>query len=277
MSADSTPISASPYVTELDGRPATAADLAPLAFAGYAHFTAAQVRDRRIRGLDLHLERLRAASLTLFGRAVPDEEVRGRLRTALAAGPADVSVTVTVYSPEGEFTARAHPSAAPRLLVRTGPPATGPEGPLALALVPHERVLPEVKHVGEIAKTLLLRRAVADGFDDAAFLDGEGRLSEATIWNLVFWDGTSVLWPQAAMLTGTTMSAVRRRLTALGVPQRTTPITPSDLPALAGAAVMNSWTPGIPVHRLGPVTLPPAPDFLRLLHDAYETEAWVAP
>ncbi|GAA3392314.1 aminotransferase class IV family protein [Streptomyces roseoviridis] len=276
MSADSPP-TPSPYVAELDGRPATAADLAPLAFAGYAHFTAAQVRGGRIRGLDLHLERLRGASLTLFGRAVPDEEVRGRLRAALAAGPADVSVTVTVHSPEGEFTARAHPCAAPRLLVRTGPPATGPEGPLALAVVPHERVLPEVKHVGEVAKTLLLRRAVADGFDDAAFLDGEGRLSEATIWNLVFWDGTSVLWPEAAMLTGTTMSAVRRRLAALGVPQRTAPITPAALPALAGAAVMNSWTPGIPVHRLGPASLPPAPDFLRLLHRAYETEAWVAP
>lgn len=36
-------------------RPATATDLAPLAFAGYAHFTAMQVRGGGVRGLDLHL------------------------------------------------------------------------------------------------------------------------------------------------------------------------------------------------------------------------------
>ncbi len=89
----------SPYVTHLDGRPPTAADLAALAFAGHAHFTAAQVRDGRFRGLDLHLERLRSASVELFGRALPEELVRSRLRTALRDGPADLSLTATVYSP----------------------------------------------------------------------------------------------------------------------------------------------------------------------------------
>ncbi|MFJ7064612.1 aminotransferase class IV family protein [Streptomyces sp. NPDC101115] len=262
---------------QLDGRPATADDLAALAFAGHAHFTAAQVRDGRIRGLDLHLERLHDASLTLFDRALPDALVRERLRAVLADGPGDLSLTVTVYSPDGEFAPVSHPAPAPRLLVRTGPPASGPEAPLALATVPHERFLPSVKHVGETAKTHLLRRAVAEGFDDAAFLDRRGRLSEATIWNLAFWDGTSVVWPEAAVLAGTTMGVVRRRLTALGAPQRTAPVTPADLPGLAGAAVMNSWTPGIPVHRLGPTSLPTPPDFLELLHRAYASESPVVP
>lgn len=50
-----------------------------------------------------------------------------------------------------------------------------------------------MKHIGEVAKTYLLRQAVAQGFDDAAFVDRRGRLSEATIWNLAFWDGAAVV------------------------------------------------------------------------------------
>ncbi|MFJ9108642.1 aminotransferase class IV family protein [Streptomyces sp. NPDC102283] len=264
----------SPYVVQVNGRTATTGDLAPLAFAGHAHFTAVQVRGGRARGLDLHLERLRAASTELFGRALPEDVVRSRLRRALRDGPADLSLTAAVYSPAGEFTAA---DADPALLVRTGPASSGPAGPLALAALRHDRYLPHIKHVGEPAKTRLLREAAADGFDDAAFLDGEGRFSEATIWNLAFWDGESVLWPRAGLLAGTTMGIVRRQLGRLGIGQRTVAITPEDLPALAGAVVMNSWTPGVAVHRIGAVELPSAPPFLELLHRAYEVEPLTAP
>ncbi|GGT30269.1 aminotransferase class IV family protein [Streptomyces purpureus] len=259
-----------------NGRAATAGDLAPLAFAGYAHFTAMQIRDGRVRGLDLHLRRLRRASAELFGRALPDELVLTRLRQALQDGPADLSLTATVYTPSGEFTV-ADPDEEPELLIRTAAPSTGPEGPLTLATVTYERVLPTVKHVGEVAKTYFLRDAVAQGFDDAAFVDRRGRLSEATVWNLAFWDGSAVVWPLAEMLEGTTMAVVRRQLDRLGVPQRVQEITPADLPALAGAAVMNSWTPGVAVHRIGTAALPEAPDFLDLLHRAYRAEPLTAP
>ncbi|MBB5781151.1 aminotransferase class IV family protein [Nonomuraea jabiensis] len=262
------------FVAQRNGRPATAEELAPLAFAGYAHFTAMQVRAGRVRGLDLHLERLRRASVELFGRAVPDDRVRSYLRAALRAGPADVSLTATVHSPAGEFTVS---EAEPEVLVRTGPAASGPAGPLALATVEHERFLPAVKHVGEVAKTYVLRQAAGQGFDDAAFVDRRGRLSEGSIWNLAFWDGTAVVWPVADMLVGTTMAAVRRQLDRLGVPQRAREITLADLPALAGAAVMNSWTPGVPVHRIGSVPLPEAEPFVRLLHRAYQAEPPAAP
>ncbi|NSC23444.1 branched-chain amino acid aminotransferase [Streptomyces albus subsp. chlorinus] len=263
------------FVAQYNGRAATAEELTPLAFAGYAHFTAAQVRGGRIRGLDLHLERLRAASVELFGRALPEERVRSLLRSALAAGPADLSLTATVFSRAGEFTA-AH-EGEPDMLVRTGPPASGPREPLALAAVPHERMLPAVKHVGEVAKTYFLRQAVAQRFDDAAFVDRAGRLSEATIWNLAFWDGTAVVWPRAELLTGTTMAVVRRRLEEFGVPQRDEEIRLADLPGLAGAVVMNSWTPGAPVHRIGTASLPAAPDFVELLHRAYKAEPLIVP
>lgn len=263
-------------IVHLDGRPASAQALAPIAFAGYAHFTAMQVRAGRIRGLDLHLSRLRSASMALFGTALSDEQVRSHLRAALQASPAAVSLTATVYSDEGEFTASAT-GAPPRLLIRTGPPSSGPAGPLALDTVEHERTLPGIKHVGEIAKTYYLRRAVEQGFDDAAFVDRQGRLSEATIWNVAFWDGEAVVWPVAEMLTGTTMGIVRRQLDRLGIAQRSREITLADLPAFSGAVVMNSWTPGVPVRRIGSVAFPDAPDFLALLHRAYEAEPALAP
>ncbi|GAA4528900.1 aminotransferase class IV family protein [Amycolatopsis samaneae] len=263
------------FVAHRNGLPATAEDLTPLAFAGYAHFTAMQVRGGGVRGLDLHLERLRTASVELFGAALPDERVRSFLRAAVQAGPADLSLTAVVYSPSGEFTVH-NGEPALDVLVRTRPAAAAPEGPLALAAVPHERTLPGVKHVGEVAKTYFLRQAAAAGFDDAAFLDRAGRLSEATIWNLAFWDGTAVVWPEAAVLGGITMGVLKRQLDRLGVPQRVREVTLADLPDLAGAVVMNSWTPGVPVRRIGEVPLPSAPSFLETLHEAYRAEPLVA-
>ena len=115
------------YVSQVDGQDADAAALAPLAFAGYAHFTALQIRDGRARGLDLHLARLRAGSQALYGQALPDEEVQARLRAAIQAGPPDLSLTATVYSPPANspspVPARARACwSAPRRRP-TGPPA----------------------------------------------------------------------------------------------------------------------------------------------------------
>lgn len=259
------------YSTHLNGREATAAELQPLAFAGFAHFSAMQVRDSRVRGLDLHLERLAAASETLFGRSLPNERVRGYLRAATEAGPSDLSLTVTMFSRMGEFT-RTGAHDDPAVLVRTGPASDGPPGPLRLALAKHERWLPAIKLVGESAKTLLLREAVRDGFDDAAFLDRSGRISEGTIWNLAFWDGDTVVWLEADMLAAITMQIVKRQLAALGVPQRVEPVTLKDVERMHGAAVMNSWTPGVTVIACGTAEIPPAERFISILHRAYARE-----
>lgn len=262
-------------ITQFNGRPAQAADLAPLAFAGFAHFTAMQVRDRRVRGLDLHLTRLREAGSELFGRHLADETILDRIRGALADAPPDVSLTCFVSSRPGEF-ARTDGEVDLDVLIRITDAATPPAGPLSLDVVEHERHLPRVKHVGEVSKTLLLRRANARGFDDAAFTDRSGRLSEATIWNLAFWDGESVIWPRAEVLPGVTMQILARRLDALGVSQRMDEVRAGELDGSLAAAVMNSWSPGIPVVRIGDRPLRHDPEFLRVLHAAYAEEPWDA-
>jgi branched-subunit amino acid aminotransferase/4-amino-4-deoxychorismate lyase len=258
-------------ITQINGRSADTSDLAPLAFAGYAHFTAMQVRDGRVRGLDFHLARLRDASDELFGRHLPDDVLLERLHSALATAPSDVSLTCFVTSRPGEF-APASDSVDLDVLVKITDPAEPPTGPLSLDAVEHERHLPHVKHVGEVSKTLLLRRANARGFDDAAFTDRSGRLSEATIWNLAFWDGKSVIWPRAEVLTGVTMQILDRRLRALGIPQQTRDVRLDELGKHLSAVVMNSWTPGIPIARIGDTVLGQCDEFTRLLRSAHADE-----
>ncbi|MBY8607360.1 aminotransferase class IV family protein [Burkholderia arboris] len=265
-----------PSVAQINGVAATHEALAVLAFAGHAHFTAMQIRDGRVRGLDLHLARLRDASHALFGHALPDERVLAFLRAALDRAPPALSLTATIHATTGEFVAPRDDEALD-VLVRTAAPSSGPAGPLDLALFEHERVLPDIKHVGEVAKTHFLRRAVAQGFDDAAFIDRHGRISEGSIWNVAFWTGDAVVWPVAGMLGGVTMGILRRQLARLGITQHDREVAPADLPSMAGAVVMNSWTPGIAVRRFGTATLPDSSSLAVLLHRAYEQEPPVAP
>lgn len=257
--------------TLLDGRAASAEDLGPLAFAGFAHFTAMQVRGGKVRGLDLHLRRLRSASIEMFGTCHEDRVIEDRIREACAGSPSSLSLTITVFSRTGEFTS-AGAADDPALLVRTFPPFGGPAGPLSLDTVAHERPLAGIKHVGEATKTLYLRQAVKKGYDDAAYFDRQGHVSEGTIWNLVFWDRETVIWPEADMLDGVTQQIVSRQLNRMGVRQVRRALTLKDIANVAAGAVMNSWTPGIAVRAFGKTDIPVDTGLIDLLHHAYQAE-----
>lgn len=259
------------FKTMIDGHDASVGELAPLAFAGFAHFTAMQVRDGRVRGLDLHLDRLRSASEAMFGQAHSDEQILEFLRAAIEEGPSALTLMATVFSRTGEFTP-AGASNDPAILVRTAPASNGPAGPLRLDTVEHERPLPTIKHVGEATKTYFLRKAVEKGFDDAVYVNPHGQISEATIWNMAFWDGQTVIWPRADILSGITMQIVQRQLTGLNISQRQEYLTLESIQQLAGGAVMNSWTPCVPVCTIGSVPLPVSDNLAELLHRSYQME-----
>ena len=259
------------YPAFVNGRLIQDTELAPLAFAGFAHFTALQVRDGCIKGLDLHLQRLRQASLTLFGQALPDQQLLLQLKQVLLQAPADASLMLTMFSPSGEFTAQSR-NDKPHVFIRTAPAHNGPKGPLRLSCVQYQRPLASIKHVGEVAKTYYLHQALAAGFDDAVFIDNKGRISEATIWNIAFWDGEAVIWPKAEQLQGTMMSIVQRQLHQLGIAQRQQEITLADLGRFRGAAVLNSWTPGVAVTAIGQHQFDYAAPFMAALARAYAAE-----
>lgn len=255
-----------------DGATATEADLARVAFAGFAHFTAMQMRDGAVRGLGLHLSRLTAASETMFGTHLQEDVLASHLRRAVAAGPRDASVTMVVAARPGEFEASPH-SPTLETFVRVTEVADPPAGPLALDVVRHERDLPHVKHVGEVGKTLHLRHAQRRGFDDALFVDRHGHASEATIWNVAFFDGARIVWPRAAMLDGVTQQILREQLSLAGVEQTSSHVPVDEIDERWSAAIMNSWSPGIGVSRIGARQLADPSALLRTLHDAFDAAA----
>ena len=55
----------------IDGVPATREDLTHVALVNYGAYTSFRVEDGGVRGLDLHLERLEAGALELFGDRPP--------------------------------------------------------------------------------------------------------------------------------------------------------------------------------------------------------------
>ena len=73
-----------------------------MAVMNYGHFTSMQVRDGRVRGFELHLDRLASSSGVLFGHAVERERVRGLIRHALATR-ASASVRVNLFAASGDL------------------------------------------------------------------------------------------------------------------------------------------------------------------------------
>src|SRR5215831_7064822 len=98
---------------EIDGAIASERQLRAAALSGYGHFTAMQVRDRRVRGLELQLARLDAANRELFGDPLDRAAMAGHIRHALGGEIADASVRVVVL--EG--------ADAPLVMVTVRPPA----------------------------------------------------------------------------------------------------------------------------------------------------------
>ena len=71
-----------------------------VALTNYGHFTSLLVRDRAVQGLDLHLQRLAAATQELFGTPLDLEHVRAWMRDVVAEADGWYSMRVTVFSRE---------------------------------------------------------------------------------------------------------------------------------------------------------------------------------
>lgn len=185
-----------------NGQRATADELAA-ALVNYGHFTSLQVRGGAVQGLDLHLRRLRQGTEALFGSALEGSQVQAWIAAALQAeGVADASVRVTVFSRAFDF--RQPLQAVPvDVLVAVGAPVNLPATPRRVRAVEYQREMPQLKHVGTFGLFQQRRLALLAGFDDALFVDGQGRVSEGTTWNVAFACGDAVVWPQAEALRGT--------------------------------------------------------------------------
>lgn len=231
-------------VAELNGAAADREQLQALALTNYGHFTSMRVEDGRVRGLALHLERLRRDCRALFDADLDTDRVRALVRGALGEC-SPVVVRVTVFDPALEL---GHPGAdaQPDVLVTTRAAGSAQPPPLHLRSVEHRREVPEVKHVGLFGSLRQRRLAQRAGFDDALFTDG-GLISEITTSNIGFVDGDRVVWPGADQLPGVTKQLLD------DLPElvtSTAALTPSEAAGTDAAFATNAAVAVRPVRAL---------------------------
>lgn len=252
---------------EINGRPATAEQLHRPAVHNYGHFTSMQVRDGRVYGFASHLRRLAESSRELFGRPVEADRIRELLHGALRDLPSAVSVRVNVFS----LTADPGEPVGPDVMVSVSSPSSEvSDDPWRVRTVRYERDLPHIKHVGGFGLHHQRVLAHAAGYDDPLFVDRRGRISEGAIWNVGFWDGESVIWPEAEMLPGVTMRVLASGLEESGVPSVRRPVTVEELPTFRAAFATYSICPGQPLAAIDDVVLPGDDRLPELLAEAWK-------
>ncbi|GGK09334.1 aminotransferase class IV [Luteimonas terricola] len=218
--------------------------------AAAGHFTTMQVRGGAVQGLDLHLARLRDATLEMFGVALEEGALRLRLREALAADAgADAERACTLRVLVRGAAARDAACATGEAGIGAGvvdvsielePPRDPGTAPLRLRSFRVLRESPRLKHLVLGPQFEARRAAQAAGFDDALLVDAEGFIAEGTFWNVAFWDGAAVTWPDAPCLDGVTRRLLQAALAARDVPQRRRPLPLEALPGMRAAFALNS-------------------------------------
>jgi branched-subunit amino acid aminotransferase/4-amino-4-deoxychorismate lyase len=250
---------------EVDGRAATLETLWAATSSGYGHFTAMQVRDRAVRGLDLHLARLDEGTRALFGPGLDSDRVLGAIGHALADDVHDASVRVYVLGPGTD------PGFSVMVAVRE--PAMMPASPQSLQSVSYQRTLPEIKHLGGFGQAYVRRLAKQAGFDEALLLGPGGVIAEGSITNIGFAQGDAVVWPDAPALHGVSMQVLERELSKAGIPWTRGPVRVDDVASFDGAFVTNAR--GIaPVGRIDDIVLPTDPSLVSTVMQMFAAAPW---
>ena len=190
-------------MAELNGRPVSVEELQTLALTNYGHFTSFRVEEGRVRGLQMHLDRLDKDCQILFGVPLDAEYVRRMIRRAMPQRGI-ATVRVTVFDPATDI---GHPATddEPHILVTKRRPADLPLPPLSVQTRVFLRDIPQVKSVGLFGALVQRRGAQLAGFGDALFVNDAGMISEGGTWNIGFFDGKQIVWPDAPCLPGVTM------------------------------------------------------------------------
>lgn len=245
----------------IDGAPATVEDLTHQALVNYGAYTSFAVTDGSVRGLDRHLARLTHAGRALFGAAMPEAEVRTLIRQALG-DRTDAFVRVSLFS--REISPRSPTcEGPPSVMVGVFPPVSPlGETPLRLQLQTYARETPDLKHVATMGLIRARRQARLAGYDDALFVDADGRISEGSLWNIGFMRGDTVVWPDAPMLEGVSQALIKARLADVGLKQEARVVTVDDLSGFDGAFITNSATPACAVGAIGKHEFPGKPEGL---------------
>jgi branched-subunit amino acid aminotransferase/4-amino-4-deoxychorismate lyase len=219
-----------------------------------------QVRARRTRGLALHLARLEAANRELFEAELDGKRVRELIRHALR-DIEDASVRVYAFESDDE----------PTIMVTVKQPG-GVSTPQRLQSARYQRPDAHLKHLAT-EQGFHSRLARRNGFDDALLTTSDGVISESSIANIGFFDGSGVVWPAAPFLHGITMQLLERKLVELGVPVRRAPVRLHDIASFDGAFLSNARGVAA-VSEVDGVSLPMQSRRMETIADAYASVPW---
>lgn len=253
----------------VDGAPATVEDLIPQALQTYGAYSSFRVEGGGVRGLADHLARLDASAIELFGEAVGEARLRELMLIAVADRP-DGWLRVSLFSPEIGVR---NPSwrGRPQVMTVTSPAPAPLAASLRLAVQTYGREAAHLKHTAIFGLIRARRAARGDGFDDALFVDGEGVISEGSVWNIGFLDGDRIVWPQAPMLAGVAQILIERGAASQSLSCSTQVVRLSDLSRFDGAFICNSATPACAVSAIGDHAFATGPDRI-----AAVAAAWAA-
>ena len=254
----------------VNGKPAQVDDLRVLVANNYGHFTSMRVFDGCVRGLDLHLQRLDASTRFLFGRPLDVDSVRRDLRDAVGDTRAALSVRINVFSRAYD---RERPAAdvAPDVLISVGDAPSASESALRVKSFVYERDTPQIKHVGTFPLFHHRRLAQQAGFDDALFVDRDGDVAEGSIWNVAFFDGERVVWPNARQLEGISKQLLKRGLAQRGVESIDAAVPLSRIGGFRAAFFTNSSQPARFVASIDGVEFARDDDLAAMLAACYDS------
>lgn len=236
----------------VDGAPVTEADLTYLALVNYGAYTSFRVEGGGVRGLDLHLARLEASAIDLFGESPGEARLRALIRHAVDDRD-DGWLRVSLFSPEIR-PRDADWHGCPRVMTAVFPPPPPLGESLRVRPVTCGREAAHLKHTAGFGLMRARRAAKAAGFDDALLTDADGLISEGTLWNVGFIRGETLVWPQAPMLAGVTQALITRGLGSVGLEAVSEPVRLTDLGRFDGAFLCNSATPACAITAIGAAT-----------------------
>lgn len=244
-----------------------------VALTNYGHFTSLLVRDRAVQGLDLHLQRLADATRELFGTALDLVQTRTWMREAVRDDDEYQSMRVTIFSRVFNRERPADPCGADVLIATTSFEKQA-AAPMSVATARYQRDAQHIKHVGTFGlfqqKLLAQRR----GYDDVLFIDGNGSVSEGSIWNVGFFDDNGVVWPEAEMLDGVSQRLLQCGLAESGVASQHRRIHRTELATFRGAFFTNSRRAVVPISRIDDIDYTVEPRDWALLQRALDTQPW---
>jgi branched-subunit amino acid aminotransferase/4-amino-4-deoxychorismate lyase len=251
----------------VDGTPATPDDLTHVALVNYGAYTSFRVEQGGVRGLDLHLARLEAEAVELFGEAVGEARLRDLMRSAIAGREA-CWLRVSLFSPD--ISPRTPDwRGVPRVMIAVSPPPLPFADGARLHLQTYAREAAHLKHVATFG-LIRARRAARDaGCDDALFVDDQTRISEGSLWNIGFVSGEAVVWPQAPMLAGVAQALVHHGLADVGLTGRTEPVHVGDLARFDSAFLCNSATPACAIATIGERAFASRPGLIERLQGSW--------